>query len=334
MNALVKVDIPSLAMSEPELLKVLEGSIYPGAAVESIKLVVGYCRAQHLDPILKPVHIVPMDVKVKLPQKVDGKDFRYEKRDVVMPGIGLYRIQAARTGEYAGVSEPEFGPTKEMKLRQTYRETEDGPDLEREFSFEYPEWCRMTVRRIVGGHIVDFAAVEYWLENYATKGRGTKLPNAMWEKRPRGQIAKCTEAQALRKAFPEIGAQPTADELEGKTLDIDPEGNIIDGKTGEIVRPHIQKSLSRSEAAQPAAQPGAVEPVDANNTAGAAVSEPASPGMLKNIESKLKALADSKGLNLVDLKAECLTAHNLTTLDGISTTTGKAIQAWTKQKSS
>ena len=39
----------------------------------------------------------------------------------------------------------------------------------------------------------------------------------MWKKRPRGQLSKCCEAQALRKAFPEmIGNAPTADEMEGK----------------------------------------------------------------------------------------------------------------------
>jgi hypothetical protein len=56
----------------------------------------------------------------------------------------------------------------------------------------------------------------------------------MWTKRPYGQIAKCAEAQALRKAFPEMtGSQPTADEMEGKPLDYD--GNTIDGATGEII---------------------------------------------------------------------------------------------------
>jgi hypothetical protein len=55
----------------------------------------------------------------------------------------------------------------------------------------------------------------------------------MWFKRSYGQLAKCTEAQALRKAFPEFGAQPTADEMEGKTLN-EISGETIDGATGEI----------------------------------------------------------------------------------------------------
>lgn len=178
----------------------LKNSIYPGAKEESVMMALDYCRARQLDPLLKPVHLVPMSVK-------DQKSGKNEWRDVVMPGIGLYRIQADRSGDYAGAHEPEFGPDVTQSL--------NGVEV------TYPQWCKYTVsKRMPSGEIVEFSAKEYWIENYATGGRDTTAPNAMWKKRPYGQLAKCAEAQALRKAWPEIGQQPTAEEMEGKTLEV------------------------------------------------------------------------------------------------------------------
>jgi len=192
--------LPALQMDEQELMQVLQSSLYPGASPASIKMALGYCKAAGLDPMQKPVHIVPMwDSKAG------------SMRDVVMPGVGLYRTQAARSGECAGVSEPDFGPDT--------TETLGGQ------SITFPAWCRVTVkRRLPTGEVVEFTAKEFWKENYAVKGGKEKsiAPNAMWTKRPYGQIAKCAEAQALRKAFPEVGSQPTADEMEGKVLDMGP----------------------------------------------------------------------------------------------------------------
>ena len=185
----------AMEMDETELMNVLQSSLYPGAAQESIKMAIGYCKAAGLDPMQKPVHIVPM---------WDSKAQR--NRDVIMPGIGLYRVQAARNG-CAGVSEPEFGPD--------VSETIGG------VAITYPQWCRVTAkRRLPSGELVEFTAKEFWKENYAIKGGKERsvAPNAMWTKRRYGQIAKCAEAQALRKAFPEIGSEPTADEMEGKVL--------------------------------------------------------------------------------------------------------------------
>lgn len=186
----------ALAISEDEAIAVLQSSLYPGAAIQSIKMVLGYCRAAGLDPFQKPVHIVPMwDSKAG------------QMRDVVMPGVGLYRTQASRTGTFAGQSEPEFGPIIDGTLGGV--------------KISYPEWAKVTVKKLMpNGSIAEFTSVEYWLENYAIKGGKEKslAPNAMWAKRPRGQIAKCAAAQALRLAFPEMGAQPTAEEMEGKVI--------------------------------------------------------------------------------------------------------------------
>jgi phage recombination protein Bet len=173
----------------------LKNSLYTGARDESIKMVLDYCKAAKLDPMQKPVHIVPMSIK----NAVTGK---YEYKDVVMAGVGLYRIQAARSQQYAGVSEPEFGEDVTCNL--------GGVEI------IYPKWCKVTIKKIVNNTIVEFTAKEYWLENYAAK-KDELTPNTMWRKRPYGQLAKCAEAQALRKAFPEIVSQhPTAEEMEGK----------------------------------------------------------------------------------------------------------------------
>lgn len=220
MNApavITKAALPALQMDDSELMLVLKNSLYPGAKEESIKLVINYCKAAGLDPMQKPVHIVPMSVSTGKKGR-DGWDEK-EMRDVVMPGIGLYRTQAARSGEYAGVTEPEFGEEVTEQLG--------------ELQISYPKWCRITVKRLLAnGAIVEFSAKELWRENYATKSNKSAEPNAMWKKRPYAQLAKCAEAQALRKAFPEFGAQPTADEMEGKAF----EGDTIDNSTGEILK--------------------------------------------------------------------------------------------------
>ena len=171
----------------------LKTSLYPGATDDSVDMVLAYCRAGGLDPMTKPVHIVPMWV----PEKKQGNRVISPAgmRDVIMPGIELYRTKAHRTGEYAGQDEATFGPTIEDTLNGV--------------RVRYPEWCSVSVYRLVNGNPVRYSAKAYWLESYATAKRDSDAPNAMWKKRPFGQLEKCAEALALRKAFPEaVGSEP------------------------------------------------------------------------------------------------------------------------------
>jgi hypothetical protein len=118
-----------------------------------------------------------------------------------MPGIGLYRIIADRTGKYAGQDDAEFGPEVES------------------WGIRFPQWCKVTLYKISPVGRVPYSAKVFWLESYATANKDVDSPNSMWRKRPYGQLEKCAEAAALRKAFPEVGMQPTADEMEGKVLE-------------------------------------------------------------------------------------------------------------------
>jgi phage recombination protein Bet len=226
---LVREDMKWLDIPRDKLVETLRTSLFPGAKPDSVMAVLDYCEAARLNVMLKPVHIVPMSVKKP------GTN-QYEMRDVVMPGINHYRTQASRSGDYLGMSEPEFGPTIELTFGQ--------------FKIHVPEWCKVTVKRLVGGHIAEFPAIEYWQENYATKGRDSDTPNQMWQKRPRGQLLKCTEAQALRKAFPELGGDPTAEEMEGKVIDLTPDAEGVH-------KPAAARTLDQFAGTNEVADPGA-----------------------------------------------------------------------------
>lgn len=284
-------------ISRDELIATLRDSHYPGAKIESVAAVLGYCKAADLDPMDKPVHIVPMQVPTGRKDS-DGWDIT-ESRDVVMPGIGLYRTKAQRTGQYAGQSEPEFGPDVVEAL--------DGVQI------TFPAWCRVTVYRLLPGLSapVAYSAIERWKENYATKSRKSSAPNAMWKKRPYGQLAKCAEAQALRKGFPDaVGSAPTADEMEGKSLDADQ----IDADTG-VVRgaPLMPQRKSATDSSPPMSTNGEAQDVafkDKPNAPAATQAACINAGQVKYLENKIAS---------IDLDAEAvkqlLSRHGIAALD-------------------
>ncbi|WP_421353133.1 phage recombination protein Bet [Aeromonas taiwanensis] len=222
-------------------------TIYPGANPDSVVMAIDYCRARGLDILLKPVHLVPMQV-------TDARSKEKVWRDVPMPGIGMYRIQADRSGNYAGADEPVFGPDVTEEFQDPYNQSA-------KIKVTYPQWCKYTVYKMVNGQRVAFHALERWKENYATQSSKTECPNAMWRKRPYAQLAKCTEAQALRKAWPEIGSEPTAEEMEGKEIIINeipgnqPQQGVpaksraLDAIRGQITEP---VTLEHEQMAEPA----------------------------------------------------------------------------------
>jgi phage recombination protein Bet len=176
-------------------------NLYPGAQDQSIVMVFEYCQARKLDPLKKPVHIVPMSIK-------DALSGNYMMRDVIMPGIQEMRTTAARTGEYAGMDPPVLGPTIEVPL--IVGETTTSPQ-----TLSVPAFVTTTVHRLVQGKRYPFTHTEYFAEAVA-RDRSGKV-NEMWRKRPIGQCSKCSEAGALRKAFPEeLGGEYAAEEMEGR----------------------------------------------------------------------------------------------------------------------
>jgi phage recombination protein Bet len=182
--------------------RTMVNSLYPGADVNSVLMVWDYCMARKLDPLKKPCHIVPIEVK-------DSKTGTYVWRDVVMPGIYELRTTATRTELYLGHSEPTYGPVIEI------------------FGIEAPAWCSMTMYRWheLSEQRIEFPVRVLFAEVCATKRdkqSGKPVANARWTRSPVQMMTKCCEGAGLREAFPdEIGGQHAAEEMEGRTFDVE-----------------------------------------------------------------------------------------------------------------
>lgn len=124
-----------------------------------------------LDPFTKQIYAIKRSGKVMHQTGIDG-----------------YRSVAERTREYAGSDEPTYEEPCPCGTKPT----------------GHPAVARVTVHRILpNGHVVDQVGVARWHELVPAAGQSGQ-GDAMWQKMPFNQLAKCAEANALRKAFPRV----------------------------------------------------------------------------------------------------------------------------------
>lgn len=110
---------------------------------------------------------------------------------VIQTGIDGYRLIADRTGLYAGNDDPVF-------------------DNENK-----PTKATVSVYKIVGGQRCPFTATARWDQYFPGEAQGM-----MWKRMPHLMLGKCSEALALRKAFPaELAGLYTTEEMQQANLD-------------------------------------------------------------------------------------------------------------------
>jgi hypothetical protein len=149
------------------------------------------------------------------------------KVQVVMRGINEVEITAARTQQWAGMDAPEYGPPIAKTFKGTF-ENDDGSKRDVEVRVEFPEWCKLTVYRLVGNKERPFTEQLWWIECYGRAGFRSEVPNERWTKAPRQMLHKCVKAAVLRAAFPEEASGFVKEEMEDR--EIESGGIVIDGK--------------------------------------------------------------------------------------------------------
>lgn len=191
----------------PEKIALIKRTIAEGASDDELALFIAQCQRTGLDPFSRQIYSIQRQV-------YDPKLNRKVSRMVTQVSIDGLRLIAERSGLYAGQVGPYFsGPLPAIRAEQEDpAEHSERVDLMRNqegvgnYSVWSDIWSSTTYpfAAKVGVIRKDFAeplfSVAYWSE-YCPIFDGK--PSLMWSRFPTLMLAKCAEASALRRAFPQ-----------------------------------------------------------------------------------------------------------------------------------
>ena len=180
-----------------ERIEIIRNTVAKGAPDDVFRAMIDIARTRNLDPLAKQIGVAQFD-----------KNSGYQ---IYMP-IDGYRAVAGDHPDFAGKDKPEYGPV--------IGQTPMGKNI--------PEWCSVTVYRLVRGQRMPFTAEVWWDEFYGGER------NRSWNKMPRVMLAKVAEAHALRMAFTRsLSGTYTPDEMDQASV-VDVPARTIDRTTGEV----------------------------------------------------------------------------------------------------
>jgi len=176
MTSLVKRDLKAQELTK-EQIDLIKGTIAKGASTDELKLFLTVCNRTGLDPFTHQIWAIKRTV---------GKT----ETLVYQIGIDGFRLIAQRSKAKGG---PEYkGQTKPKWCDESGTWTHLWLSSKPPFAAE--------VGVYVEGFVEPITAICEYRRMVQNKGDGN--PNTFWAKGAAFQLAKCSEAAALRKAFP------------------------------------------------------------------------------------------------------------------------------------
>jgi phage recombination protein Bet len=172
-KALVRAAKPKdelMVLGKQEQLELLKQTYAKGASDTEFKMLFAIGNKVGADPFRKEIYLVPF---------WDNDAKRMARTPVV--GIDWYRKQAGKSANYAGQGETEFGEDESTN------------------GCVHPAWA---VTPVFNHKFTQPVRVKvFWKEVAKLTKEGVAMSN--WKSMPHTMLAKCSEAQGIRKAFPE-----------------------------------------------------------------------------------------------------------------------------------
>jgi phage recombination protein Bet len=160
-------------MSAPLTDDLLRSFLPAGASKHDQDVFIHICKKTGLDPVLKQIHPVA--------RKTRNANGEYVLTITNQTSIDGYRLIAERTGRYSPGREPSYAYDKDGKIISA---------------------TSYIKKQTIDGTWHEVGATAFWKE-YAQVNKDGR-PTQFWEKMGHLMLAKCAEALALRKAFPDM----------------------------------------------------------------------------------------------------------------------------------